>query len=105
MLATRGAWRDFCAAPGLDKCIRPSGARVVSTRSGGPEGIVTDGDDGYLVARDDAPALSARLGQLLGDSTLAAEMGASARRTIERRYDERVVGQSFVDVWHQLGKG
>ncbi len=75
---------------------------VVSTRSGGPDAIITDGEDGYLVPRDDASALSARLAQLLENTTLAASMGRKARQTIEQRYDERVVGQSFVDVWERL---
>ncbi|MEO6222362.1 MAG: glycosyltransferase family 4 protein [Vicinamibacterales bacterium] len=81
------------------------GVPVVSTRSGGPEGIITDGLDGYLVPRNDASALSARLAQLLGDVTRATAMGATARRTVEQRYDERVLGQSFVDLWHRLGNG
>lgn len=79
------------------------GVPVVSTRSGGPEGIITDEEDGFLVPRGDAPALSARLTELLENGALAAEMGARARRTIEQRYDERVVGQSFVEIWHRLG--
>ena len=79
------------------------GVPVVSTRSGGPDGIVTDGEDGYLVPRNDAAALSARMAQLLEDDTLAAGMGGKARRTIEQRYDERVVGRSFVEVWQRLG--
>lgn len=75
---------------------------VVSTRSGGPDGIITDGEDGFLVPRDDAGALSARLAQLLDDRTRARDMGNRARQTIERRFDERVAGQSFIDVWERL---
>jgi glycosyltransferase involved in cell wall biosynthesis len=81
------------------------GVPVVSTRSGGPEGIITDGEDGYLVPRNDAAALGARLTELLENDTLAAGMGGHARRTIEQRYDERVVGQSFVEIWQRLGGG
>ena len=79
------------------------GVPVVSTRSGGPEGIITDTEDGYLVPRGDAPAMAARLEQLLEDDVLAAQMGCKARLTIEHRYDERVVGRSFVEVWQRLG--
>ena len=79
------------------------GVSVVSTRSGGPDGIITDAEDGYLVPRGDAPALAARLEQLLTDDDLADRMGRNARLTIEQRYDERVVGRSFLEVWQRLG--
>ena len=78
------------------------GVPVVSTCSGGPEGIVTDGVDGYLVDRDDASALAARLTHLLEDRTLNTRMGANARETIERRYDERVAGPAFLEIWNRL---
>jgi glycosyltransferase involved in cell wall biosynthesis len=78
------------------------GVPVVSTRSGGPDGIITDGDDGYLVPLDDAMALSSRLAQLLQDQTLNIEMGRKGRLTIERRYDERVAGAVFIEMWERL---
>lgn len=78
------------------------GVPVVSTRSGGPDGIITDGEDGYLVPRDDAAALSSRLARLLQDPDLNVAMGQRARQTIERRYDERVAGEVFVEMWDRL---
>lgn len=78
------------------------GVPVVSTRSGGPDGIITDGYDGFLVALDDAQGLSLRLAQLLQDSELNIGMGHKARQTINNRYDERVAGKVFVDMWDCL---
>ena len=78
------------------------GVPVVSTRSGGPDGIITDGEDGYLTALDNADAMSLRLGQLLHDANLNERMGRAARKTIEKRYDERVAGEAFVEVWDRL---
>lgn len=81
------------------------GVPVISTRSGGPEGIITDGEDGYLVDRGDAPAMAARMAALLREPALAAGIGSRARRTIERRYDERVVGDAFIGIWDRLARG
>ncbi len=78
------------------------GVPVISTRSGGPDGIITDGEDGYLVPRDDAEALSSRLARLLQYPDLNVVMGLRARQTIERRYDERVAGGVFVEMWDRL---
>lgn len=80
------------------------GVPVVSTRSGGPEGIVTDGEDGFLVDRDDASAMASRLAVLLKQPAMALEMGHKARQTIERRYDERVAGDAFKDLWERMAR-
>lgn len=78
------------------------GIPVVSTRSGGPDDIITDGTDGYLVPVDDALGMSLRLRQLLENEEKNAQMGANARRTIEARYDERVAGDTYLDMWDRL---
>lgn len=78
------------------------GVPVVSTRSGGPDGLVTDGRDGYLVDRHSAVQLGDRLLRLLTDRALHDRMGTEARRTIEERYAMEVAGRQFVDVWERL---
>jgi D-inositol-3-phosphate glycosyltransferase len=78
------------------------GVPVVSTRSGGPDGIITDGEDGYLVPLDDAATMAARLESLLQNPAHNTEMGRKARQTIERRYDERVAGEAFIDIWDRM---
>ena len=78
------------------------GVPVVSTRSGGPEDLVTDGQDGLLVPKGDAAALAAGLGSILGDRDRATSMGRSARKTVEQRYAADVAGQRFLDVWDLL---
>lgn len=78
------------------------GVPVVSTRSGGPDGVVTDGRDGFLVPRNDALAMADRLSRLLEDPGLNASMGREARRTVELTYAERVAGNAFIDVWERL---
>lgn len=80
------------------------GIPVVATRSGGPEGIVTDCEDGYLVARGDAAAMAERLAWLLGEGERNIAMGRRARLTIERRFDERVAGAAFLEIWERLAQ-
>jgi D-inositol-3-phosphate glycosyltransferase len=78
------------------------GVPVVSTMSGGPDGIITDGHDGFLVPLDDATAMSKRLETILLDQCLNRNMGAQARLTAQDRYDEVVTGNKFLDIWEML---
>lgn len=84
------------------------GVPVVSTRCGGPDAIITDGEDGYLVSLGDAAALADRIARLSLDEGLNREMGRRARASIEQRYTGEVAGQAFLDVWdrllHKVGK-
>jgi glycosyltransferase involved in cell wall biosynthesis len=78
------------------------GVPVVSTRSGGPEGIISDGQDGFLVDIEDAAALADRLRRLATDATLNRRMGAAARNTAESRFSEAVTGQAYLDAYDRL---
>jgi glycosyltransferase involved in cell wall biosynthesis len=78
------------------------GVPVVSTRSGGPDGIITDGVDGYLTPLNDAKSLSERLHALLSDTELNQRMGHKARETVNRRYSRAVTGAAFISVWDGL---
>lgn len=75
---------------------------VVATRCGGPDGIITDGKDGFLVPLDDAAAMADRLALLCTDAAMNQQMGHAARATIEARYADDVAGAAFVDVWDKL---
>jgi len=78
------------------------GIPVVSTMSGGPDGIITDGKDGYLVPLDDENTLSKRLHILCIDPELNTKMGKLARETIEKRYSEEITAEAFLDTWDKL---
>jgi glycosyltransferase involved in cell wall biosynthesis len=78
------------------------GIPVVSTRSGGPDGVITNGVDGFLVPLNDAIEMAVCLGRLLQQRELNIAMGAEARRTIEKRYADEVAGEAFLDVWDRL---
>lgn len=62
------------------------GVPVVSTDYPGVEELVTDGREGFVAPRGNAPALAERVGHLLQDETLRRQMGACGRRTVEARF-------------------
>jgi glycosyltransferase involved in cell wall biosynthesis len=78
------------------------GIPVVSTRSGGPDGIITDGVDGLLVDLNDADGLADRMGRLLRDVELNAQMGRSARITADQRYSEQAASAAFLAVYQDV---
>jgi glycosyltransferase involved in cell wall biosynthesis len=75
---------------------------VVATRCGGPDGIITDGEDGFLVPLDDASVMADRLTILCSDPQRNVAMGISARATVSARYASEVAGEEFVQVWDSL---
>lgn len=75
---------------------------VVATRCGGPEGIITDGEDGFLVSAGDADALAVRLLELLRNREMHTSMRLQARQTAVKRFSEEVSGKAFSLVWDTL---
>lgn len=78
------------------------GIPVVSTRSGGPDGIIADGEDGFLVPLDSVNGMAECLTTLVANVERNAAMGRRARATIERRYERHVAGAAFLDMWEAL---
>jgi len=59
---------------------------VVSTRAGGVEDVVTDGETGVVVPIGDAPAVARAVLDLLEDPVRAARLGAAARTSVVGRF-------------------
>lgn len=78
------------------------GVPCVSTRSGGPDGVITDGRDGYLVPLNDSASMGDRLARLLERRELNIALGEEARRTVETRYAQEIAGEAFLEVWDRL---
>lgn len=71
-----------------------AGVPVVSTRSGGPDEIVVDGECGFLVDVGDVAALAERMARILGNQPLAQTLGAAGRRRAIERFDlNRTTGE------------
>jgi glycosyltransferase involved in cell wall biosynthesis len=70
------------------------GCPVVSTRCGGPEEFVVDGETGYLTGFD-AADLAAAIERVIGDRGHREELALGARRTITSRYSEAAATAVF----------
>jgi len=78
------------------------GIPVVATACGGPNGIITDGNDGFLVDVDDVNTLSERLTQLLSDPALNLRMGRAGREAVLAKFELRAAGDVLLDVYDRL---
>jgi glycosyltransferase involved in cell wall biosynthesis len=79
-----------------------SGLPVVSTRCGGPETCVVEGETGYLTPVGDAEALAGRMQMLLEDDTLRKRLGRAGRRLTESRFSIEAAGVPFLAVYDRL---
>ncbi len=75
-----------------------SGLAVVTTRIGGTEEVVTDGEQGLLVPLEDSRALGDALDRLLGDKELRQKMGKQARYFAER-FDVDAMVERYLDLY------
>ncbi len=94
---------DLFVLPSLGECFgiasaeaMAAGLPVITTRVGGSEDIVDEGENGFLVAPGDRDALGANLERLLASSDLRRAMGERARAKAERCFDSRVNAQAIV---------
>lgn len=91
-------WENFSIAT-LEAmaCGRP----VVASNSGGFPEMIEDNISGVLVPPLDPDALAQAILQILEDKSKAEEMGASARKRVERYYSKEVVARQTFGVYEQ----
>jgi glycosyltransferase involved in cell wall biosynthesis len=80
------------------------GIPVVSTRSGGPDGIIRDGHDGYLTEIGNVGEFTDRLRRLLSNEALNQSMGEAARKAVLERFDSRVARKALLETYDALLK-
>jgi len=76
------------------------GVPVVSTRCGGPEEFVVDGETGFL-SDADPQAYGRAIAAVVRDPETARRMGGNARRLVECRYSNEVVRATFWQSFEQ----
>ncbi|MBW1811376.1 MAG: glycosyltransferase family 4 protein, partial [Deltaproteobacteria bacterium] len=88
----RGLDLKVLLAPGNDGTCRAaleamaSGVPVLATDTGALSEIVTDGQTGKLIAKDDSAALATALVEMLSDLESSKKMGIRARKQVEEEY-------------------
>jgi glycogen synthase len=80
------------------------GKPVIGARAGGVPEVIDDGADGFLVRFGDVKALAERIGQLLADPGLAAQLGDRGRRKVFERYTWDRIYAIVRDVYERLGR-
>jgi glycosyltransferase involved in cell wall biosynthesis len=78
-----------------------TGRAVVATRCGGPEELVRDGENGFLVPPADAASLSERVTFLLRDPARSRALASAARSTALRFTVESMVDR-YAALYHEL---
>lgn len=78
------------------------GTPVVSTRCGGPEEIITQGYDGYLVENNNIEDLADAICRLLSDDVLRRSMGKRAREKIRQNYSVEKISSKFSRIYRQI---
>jgi glycosyltransferase involved in cell wall biosynthesis len=78
-----------------------AGLPVVATAVGGVPDVITDGEDGVLVAPGDAPAMAAAMLRLAGDERERRRLGIAARASVERRYSAERLLSNVAQLYEQ----
>ena len=78
------------------------GLPVVTTDAGGIPDMVSDGETGFVVSRQDHEALANRALQLLEEPRLAASIAQKAREEC-RKYSWHVVRDQWINLYQELG--
>jgi len=79
-----------------------SGLPVVSTRCGGPETAVVEGETGYLTSVGDAQALAQAIQRLVEDPDLRQRMGKAGRQRVERKYSLEAASKVYLETYDEL---
>jgi len=78
---------------------------IVASDVPGCREVVRHGENGLLVPPKDAASLADAIQQLFLDDSRCFDYGRAGRRRIEERYDERLVVEQTMQVYHELLPG
>ena len=73
------------------------GCPVIATRCGGPEMIIKDSENGFLVPKGKPYELASRMIELFKNLSLRAEFAKNARVTVVNEYSREKIIKCFLD--------
>ncbi len=79
------------------------GVPVVATRCGGPEQVVVDGVNGFLVENNNRQQFTEAILKLLRDESLRKRMGENAAKQVQEYFSVEKVGPKFVEGILEVG--
>lgn len=79
------------------------GLPVIGTRVGGIPEMIHEGEDGYLVERDDASAMAERMTRLLMDESLARRLGQAGQAKVRRLNDPTKIAEIHARFFERIG--
>jgi len=78
------------------------GVPVVTTTATGAIDSIVDGVTGFLVPTGNAPALAARIDQILRDPQLRSRMGQAGRELVVQKFRQEMLGQALLEEYLRL---
>lgn len=78
-----------------------TGLPVVATRSGGPEGILEDGREGFLRSAGNAEALAEAILRLRNDPVRAHRFGEAGLETARKRFSLEAMVEKYEDLYRK----
>ena len=74
--------------------------RVIATKCGGPEGIITHNETGYLVKKEDPTALANQIIKVITNSTPSNSIAISAQKHVQSKYLTTAVAEQIKTILH-----
>lgn len=102
ILATRSTMKEGFGAAIIEAFA--AGIPVISTRTGGPEDIITPGLNGWLIDAEGVTAIENALLELYNDSAKRKEMGAHALQAAQQKYDVATMLAAYTRVYEAIAK-
>lgn len=75
---------------------------VVFTKCGGPEEVINDGRNGFLVEKKNALAAADKIILLLKNPSLAEKIGQAGRKKLEKKYNPEKAVRAYEKIYEQV---